>query len=171
MQFLTKDLTAAFIPPHGAPTRSTPKFRLGLPVWVAMCLGRFWVSIKKVSKFLLKPEPLSWTATSQFFVAMALATACVLCTHCIRGTQTVELPSMVTTMASDSGVDFMRASTASTPILQPKILSNADGAPPRWMCPNTVILVSCLSRSTMMFLTCWTVIGCPWRSMAPSATA
>jgi hypothetical protein len=40
------DLTAAFMPPQGAPTCMTPRLRLGLPVCVAMCFGRFCVSIK-----------------------------------------------------------------------------------------------------------------------------
>ena len=36
-----------------------------------------------------------------------------------------------TTMGSESGVASMRAMTASEPILQPRIRSKAEGAPPR----------------------------------------
>ncbi len=61
--------------------------------------------------------------TSKFLVAMALATAWVLWTHSMRGTQTEEFPSRETTMASESGVAFIKAKTASTPILHEKNLS------------------------------------------------
>uniref|UniRef100_A0A6B0U3T5 Putative secreted protein n=1 Tax=Ixodes ricinus TaxID=34613 RepID=A0A6B0U3T5_IXORI len=92
---------------------------------------------------------------------MHLATACVFATHCIRGTRTAWFPSRETTQASESGVASNRASTASAPILQPRILSKAEGLPPLCTCPRTVTLVSCFRLSTTTFLTSSAVMGCP----------
>ena len=41
MQFLTKDLTAAFIPQHGAPMWTTAKFNRAFVSKTADCFGRF----------------------------------------------------------------------------------------------------------------------------------
>jgi hypothetical protein len=51
-----------------------------------------------------------------------------------------------------------------------KTLSKADGLPPLWTCPSTVILVSCCRFSTTTCLTFSAVMGSPSRSIAPSAT-
>lgn len=49
-------------------------------------------------------------------------------------------------------------------------LSKADGLPPLWTWPNTVILVSCCNLSTTTLCTFAAVIGSPFLSIAPSAT-
>jgi hypothetical protein len=41
MQFLTNDLTAAFMPQQGAPVCITPKLRRAFPSKTAECFGRF----------------------------------------------------------------------------------------------------------------------------------
>ena len=53
MQFLTKDLTAAFMPQQGAPKWMTAKFNRTLGITSSTVRGRFLLKLKYVSKFLL----------------------------------------------------------------------------------------------------------------------
>jgi hypothetical protein len=46
MQFLTKDLTAAFIPQQGAPAWITAKLRRAFSSEMADCFGRFLSKLK-----------------------------------------------------------------------------------------------------------------------------
>ena len=68
------------------------------------------------------------------------------------------------------GVLSKIALTASTPCIVANILSNAQGTPPRCVCPNVVIRVSRPSFLESKFLRCSGVIGSRFESIAPSAT-